>query len=126
MILQETIVVTLITFTPTSSGLKTATVTILSNDSDESPYTISIQGTGIAPTPEIDITEFENLDPSTKVYIYDSLLETYTKINDKNTKYVANLEAGNHVNRFFITFKKENNTTISIADEHGRSPSKLP
>ncbi|MGE5944186.1 MAG: LamG-like jellyroll fold domain-containing protein [Flavobacteriales bacterium] len=65
---------------------------------------------------EISIPEMENLDPNTKVYIYDSLLETYTKINDKNSKYSATLEAGNHLNRFFITFMK-NDTTLSLANE---------
>uniref|UniRef100_UPI0012FD3385 LamG-like jellyroll fold domain-containing protein n=1 Tax=Confluentibacter citreus TaxID=2007307 RepID=UPI0012FD3385 len=65
---------------------------------------------------EISIPKMEHIDPSTKVYIYDSLLETYTKINDKDTKYTANLEAGNHINRFFITFMK-NNKTLSLTDE---------
>ncbi|SKA96065.1 hypothetical protein SAMN02745166_02351 [Prosthecobacter debontii] len=35
-----------ITFAPTSIGLKTATVTVSSNDDDEPTYTFSIQGTG--------------------------------------------------------------------------------
>jgi hypothetical protein len=36
-----------ITFDPSSSGLKTAVVSIASNDGDEDPYTFAIQGTGI-------------------------------------------------------------------------------
>ena len=40
-----------ITFDPATSGLKQATVSITSNDSDESPFSFAIQGTGItAPT----------------------------------------------------------------------------
>jgi hypothetical protein len=35
-----------ITFTPASTGLKTATVTIVNNDLDESSYTFTILGTG--------------------------------------------------------------------------------
>lgn len=35
-----------ITFNPTSDGNKTATVTILNNDSDENPYTFTIKGVG--------------------------------------------------------------------------------
>jgi hypothetical protein len=65
---------------------------------------------------EITISELENLDPSTKVYVYDNLLETYTKINDKNSKYETTLDAGNYLNRFFITFAKENNS-LSAPDE---------
>ncbi|MFL1013474.1 HYR-like domain-containing protein, partial [Flavisericum labens] len=66
---------------------------------------------------EISITEMENLDPNTKVYIYDSLLETYTKINDKNSKYETTVEAGNHLNRFYITFIKKNKTLSSNVNE---------
>ena len=36
-----------IQFNPSSLGLKTATITIANNDSNEAPYTFSIQGTGI-------------------------------------------------------------------------------
>jgi hypothetical protein len=43
-----------IQFTPTSTGLKTATVLIYNNDSDENPYDFVIQGTG-ATVPEIEI-----------------------------------------------------------------------
>ena len=42
-----------ITFNPSSVGLKTATVSIDTNDTDENPYTFDIQGTGV--TQEIDI-----------------------------------------------------------------------
>ncbi len=40
-----------ITFDPTSVGPRTATVTLLSNDADESPYTFTITGNGQAPLP---------------------------------------------------------------------------
>ncbi|MBT8270749.1 MAG: choice-of-anchor D domain-containing protein, partial [Bacteroidia bacterium] len=46
----------IITFTPSSAGLKTATVTITFTNGTNSPYTFAIQGTGVTPTPEIDIT----------------------------------------------------------------------
>lgn len=36
-------------FVPTAVGLRTATVTIASNDADENPYTFTIQGTGLDP-----------------------------------------------------------------------------
>ncbi|MBL9115254.1 MAG: choice-of-anchor D domain-containing protein [Verrucomicrobiaceae bacterium] len=42
-----------IRFVPSSLGTRDATVTISSNDPDESPYTFAVQGTGVSP--EIDI-----------------------------------------------------------------------
>ncbi len=39
-----------VTFDPSASGLRTATVTITNDDSDEGTYDFAIQGTGLAPT----------------------------------------------------------------------------
>ena len=39
-----------ITFTPSALGLRTASISISSNDSDESPYNFNIQGTGVTPS----------------------------------------------------------------------------
>jgi trimeric autotransporter adhesin len=44
-----------LTFAPSSTGGQSATVSIASNDSDESPYTFTLTGTGVAPSPEINI-----------------------------------------------------------------------
>ena len=41
-----------VTFTPTSAGAKTALLTIVSDDPDETPFTFSIQGSGV-PAPVI-------------------------------------------------------------------------
>ncbi|MDU8886380.1 choice-of-anchor D domain-containing protein [Yeosuana sp. MJ-SS3] len=49
-----------ITFTPSAVGLRTATVTINSDDPDENPWTFDIQGTGLTPLPEINITGLGN------------------------------------------------------------------
>ena len=43
-----------ITFDPSAAGVRTATVSIASNDPDENPYTFAIQGTGLV-APEIDV-----------------------------------------------------------------------
>ncbi|MDB9721196.1 choice-of-anchor D domain-containing protein, partial [Winogradskyella sp.] len=40
-----------ITFNPSAVGLRSATVTVLNNDSDESTYNFNIQGTGFTPPP---------------------------------------------------------------------------
>ncbi|WP_411895258.1 choice-of-anchor D domain-containing protein [Winogradskyella sp. A2] len=41
----------IITFDPSALGIRTATVTIANDDSDENPYTFSIQGNGFVPPP---------------------------------------------------------------------------
>ena len=45
-----------ITFNPTALGLRSATISIANDDSDENPYNFDIQGTGIITVPEINIT----------------------------------------------------------------------
>jgi len=44
-----------ITFNPSATGLRTATVTIANNDSNENPYNFNIQGNGTTTLPEINI-----------------------------------------------------------------------
>ncbi|MCF7826809.1 MAG: choice-of-anchor D domain-containing protein, partial [Candidatus Marinimicrobia bacterium] len=44
-----------IRFAPSAVGLRSATVTIANNDSNENPYTFAIQGTG-TPPPEMDVS----------------------------------------------------------------------
>ncbi len=47
-----------VTFTPTSAGLKTATVNVANNDCDENPYNFAVQGTGnlVAGNRYVDLT----------------------------------------------------------------------
>ncbi|MFI1743272.1 HYR domain-containing protein [Thalassobellus sediminis] len=63
---------------------------------------------------EIAVSELENMPADTKVYIYDSLLGTYTKINGNNQKFETSLDVGDYTDRFFITFAKDNN---SLSDD---------
>ena len=42
-----------VTFNPSASGLRSATVSFSNNDGDENPYNFAVQGTGLAP--EIDV-----------------------------------------------------------------------
>ncbi|MFC0604289.1 choice-of-anchor D domain-containing protein [Winogradskyella pulchriflava] len=44
-----------ITFDPSANGLRTASVSIANDDSDENPYNFNIQGNGYAIAPEINI-----------------------------------------------------------------------
>ena len=48
-----------ITFTPTAAALHTATVSIESNDADESPYMFAIQGTGTTAATNVVINEVD-------------------------------------------------------------------
>ena len=45
-----------ITFNPSGSGTRSATLSIANNDADENPYNFSIQGVGTAPEPEMSIS----------------------------------------------------------------------
>ena len=50
-----------ITFDPSAAGLRTATISIANDDSDENPYNFNIQGTGISGPPTYTIY-YENFD----------------------------------------------------------------
>lgn len=52
-------------FTPTSSGTKSATISIGNNDTDENPYNFSIQGTGLASLPVLTTTAISLITSST-------------------------------------------------------------
>ena len=43
-----------VVFNPSAGGLRTTTLSIANNDSDENPYTFAIQGTGTL-APEMDV-----------------------------------------------------------------------
>jgi hypothetical protein len=62
---------------------------------------------------EISLNAMEGFTPSTKVYVYDALLRTYTKINEKSFNIL--LETGDYLNRFNITFSKNN--SLSTEDD---------
>lgn len=95
-----------IKFNPTSTGLKTATVSIASNDSDENPFVFQIIGTGIQKFFDSDGDGiFDNID-----------------IDDDNDGITDDLEEsnctasnGNSVNYKFLneTFGAGNRTTIN-------------
>ena len=59
---------------------------------------------------EIALKALENFDTPIDLFIYDSKLDTYTKINNSN--YAAVISEGDYVDRFYLAFKDE-----SQADE---------
>jgi hypothetical protein len=62
---------------------------------------------------EVSLTDLENFDNNVKVYIYDSYLGTYTKINIKD--YEITLDAADYLDRFYLAFANKN--SLSIEDE---------
>lgn len=89
-----------IIFSPLFSGLKTSTVTILNNDSDEGIFTFTIQGNSTFIMPEI---------PATQESIYLNGTDAYAQ----TTNTVANF-AGNEAFSlmFWLKVQTMNNTTL--------------
>jgi hypothetical protein len=75
--------------------------------SKQYPLELNIATSGLI---EIELTDLENFKSYKNVYVYDSLLGTYTKINNKS--YKISLDAGEYSNRFYITFTKAKNDGI--------------
>lgn len=51
-----------VTFTPASTGARSAALQIASNDSDENPFDINLTGTGVVPAPEIAVCDINGRD----------------------------------------------------------------
>ncbi|WP_223549138.1 T9SS type A sorting domain-containing protein [Aestuariivivens sp. NBU2969] len=68
---------------------------------------------------KIDLQELENFETPINVYIYDSLYETYTKIN--KATFTENMTNGEYLDRFFIAFKDNSSAlaknSLSTTDE---------
>ncbi|WP_242155022.1 LamG-like jellyroll fold domain-containing protein [Aestuariivivens sediminis] len=83
------------------------------DDSKEYPLGIFLSNAGNI---EISISAFENIPPNLKVYIYDALLGTYTKIDDKNHNFEMTLDTDIYLDRFYITFNNKN--TLSVSEQN--------
>jgi uncharacterized cupredoxin-like copper-binding protein len=46
-----------VAFKPTAAGTRTCAIHIASNDADENPFDIALTGTGVAPTPDVDVQQ---------------------------------------------------------------------
>ncbi|WMI65731.1 HYR domain-containing protein [Aestuariibaculum sp. YM273] len=98
------------------SGIYNLTIQAVGEFDDSKQYPFSIF-TNKGGNFEIAVTAFENLPPNTKVYIYDSLLGTYTKIDGKNLTYNITLDPGTYKDRFYVTFTHKDQKTLSVIDE---------
>ncbi|PKP17013.1 MAG: hypothetical protein CVU07_05080, partial [Bacteroidetes bacterium HGW-Bacteroidetes-23] len=94
-----------IRFIPSSGGVRTAVVSIANNDSDENPYTFTIQGTGSAPDISVIGNGLEITNGST----------TTSLLNHSDFGNV-NETSGTRVRNFYITnFGGENlNLTLPV------------
>ena len=68
----------------------------------------------------ISLDKLENFENEIEVYLYDSLLDSYTRLNEAN--YDQNLSADTYLDRFYITFSTTahieiNNSPLSISDD---------
>ncbi|TDU34337.1 putative secreted protein (Por secretion system target), partial [Gelidibacter sediminis] len=66
---------------------------------------------------EIELTALENFDEEIDVFVYDSKLDTYHKINDTN--FALSMDSGNYDNRFFLAFNEGN--ALSVIEDEFRS-----
>ncbi|MGY0392706.1 LamG-like jellyroll fold domain-containing protein [Bizionia sp. KMM 8389] len=79
---------------------------------EENTYPVTID-MGVTGQAEIAVTDLENFDTDPDVYVYDSLIGTYTRINV--SPYQITLDAGTHANRFYIVFQPDN--TLDVTTE---------
>ncbi|WP_203258493.1 choice-of-anchor D domain-containing protein [Hyunsoonleella ulvae] len=98
-----------ITFNPSATGLRTATVSIANDDSDENPYNFNIQGTGITTVQEINIQ-------GNSVDIADG--DTTPDTSDDTDFGSIVVTSGNNANTFTI----QNLGTVSSLNLTGASP----
>ena len=76
-----------ITFTPTSEGLKTATVSISNNDNDENPYTLTIQGRNV--TAEINVkSSFKDIPHITGMFDFFK-----SRVAKESESYIFTIES---------------------------------
>lgn len=66
-----------VTFDPSNSGVRTASISIANNDSDENPFDFSIQGTGSADTAVMDYVNLQS--PSTATILENNSVTVYAQ-----------------------------------------------
>ncbi|WP_250437352.1 hypothetical protein [Hanstruepera flava] len=73
------------------------------NETNQYPLGMFLSNDG---TIEISLTALENFDNSIDVFVYDSILNTYTLINENS--FSGEFTSGDYLDRFFITFFNQN------------------
>ncbi len=99
-----------VTFNPTGSGIRSAVISIVNSDSNENPYTFSLQGTGVLPPPEYTYY-YETFDSSNGGWaVITSNNDTWVWTNSFPTNELA--EGSFWRNNNFNNYN--NNVTIEV------------
>ena len=96
-------------FNPTSAGIKTATVTVVNDDSNENPYTFAVTGEGLG-TPDM-VVRGRSTPSSAWVTISDG--QTATSNNDGTLFGNANVDGGLITRTFEIENTGDGQLTLS-------------
>jgi len=107
-----------IRLTPTSEGVKTATISIANNDSDENPYVLTITGTGFEEEDD-HYLDVNLLDTGQRVTISDSgRLRQTLEVTSADGKLTVNIPSGTRA-------KQENGnrlTTLDVSENDNPPP----
>ena len=95
-----------VTFNPSTTGTKTATITVTNNDSNEGSYDFSIEGYGFAPE-DLTVTGITTPAAANTTYVHQGILNNYEYWKSANGYYLYT-DGSNWL--------IDNNTDPSIAD----------
>ncbi|PNQ72383.1 hypothetical protein C1T31_11345 [Hanstruepera neustonica] len=81
------------------------------DNSKQYPLALFLENSG---TINITLNSLENFDTTIDVFLFDSILGTYTAISD--SEFSIDMEAGEYLNRFYIAFSNPNNISTDTDD----------
>uniref|UniRef100_UPI003513D85E LamG-like jellyroll fold domain-containing protein n=1 Tax=uncultured Winogradskyella sp. TaxID=395353 RepID=UPI003513D85E len=67
-------------------------------------------------TVSLSLTEIENFENTPNVYVFDSLLDSYTLMNESS--FELTLNEGSYINRFYIVFEDQNSLGIEDVEKN--------
>jgi hypothetical protein len=79
------------------------------DDTQMFPLLVTLENNGMI---QIEFDKFENFDEPIDLFLYDSLLGTYTQFNE--TSFQITLDAGTYADRFFLAFQEDQ--TLSVVE----------
>ena len=94
-----------VTFTPSAIGVRTATVSIDNNDSDENPYNFTIQGTGIGDDFALSETTVHGTPTSgdlTDTTLSDDVYEVLQEVNFASTRAPPGTHVGLQCDGWYV------------------------
>ena len=119
-----------VTFDPSATGTRSATLSIGSNDSDENPYNFSIQGDGFAPK-NLVVSNITAPAGANGVYIHQGILYEFQYwMHESGSYYIYNDEfsgtryweidtdTNDSASNFYSNDHGENASPVTVADWH--------